>query len=501
MRQSIRFRGNRQRPVHSLLITGFCWLLIAATAPPVIADVAAGREAFEKGDYQRAVLEWQNAADRGDAEAQFGMGSLYEIGAGELKQDYKRADYWYRKAAEQGNTEAQYRLALIWGAGGDGFPPDLIEAYKWAALAADSKGVWGSVAADLRTQLDRVISPRERDQGKERSTAWKDARRPKEETVANVAAPAPAAPPPAPSTAPVSTPSTPVTKSTGGCPGWPFPTLPCTEQFPALPGAQSRSTPPAASAPAASQPVASVPAASQPAAPARAPAAPKAPLDELNQALKQIDCASLNARATEGSAVISGTVPNIDQRAKVEQVAARLFPDGRPEINLEIVPPPLCQVLAELHGMRLAGLVTETGLTLKLSNGGTRLRQGDLMELAIQAPAHAVQLRIDYFSLDGQVLHLAPSGELPAAQLAAGASGVFGRYGRGRDWIAGGAPFGTELISVVATSSALSLGVPRPPVEKAVDYLRDLKRALGRGNSGSGTSNALVLLLVHTSAR
>ena len=128
MRQSIRFRGNRQRPVHSLLITGFCWLLIAATAPPVIADVAAGREAFEKGDYQRAVLEWQNAADRGDAEAQFGMGSLYEIGAGELKQDYKRADYWYRKAAEQGNTEAQYRLALIWGAGGDGFPPDLIEA-------------------------------------------------------------------------------------------------------------------------------------------------------------------------------------------------------------------------------------------------------------------------------------------------------------------------------------------------------------------------------------
>ena len=75
--------------------------MIAATAPPVIADVAAGREAFEKGDYQRAVLEWQNAADRGDAEAQFGMGSLYEIGAGELKQDYKRADYWYRKATSR----------------------------------------------------------------------------------------------------------------------------------------------------------------------------------------------------------------------------------------------------------------------------------------------------------------------------------------------------------------------------------------------------------------
>jgi hypothetical protein len=277
--------------------------------------------------------------------------------------------------------------------------------------------------------------------------------------------------------------------------------LPCTEQFPALPGAQQRPNPSAAGAPAAGPAIASVPAASQPVAPARPPPVAKAPLDQLNQALKQIDCASLNAHATEGSAVISGTVPNIDQRAKVEQVASRLFPDGRPEINLEIVPPPLCQVVGELHGMRLAGLVTETGMTVRLTNGGTRLRQGELIELAIQAPAQAVQLRIDYFSLDGQVLHLAPSSELPGAQLAAGTRAVFGRYGGGRDWIAGGAPFGTELISVIATPSALILGAPRPPVEKALDYLRDLKRALGRPSPGSTTSNAMALLLVHTSAR
>jgi hypothetical protein len=496
MCQGIRFRVNRQRPIHWLLVAGLCWLVIAATAPPAVADFAAGRDAFEKGDYQRAVLEWQNPADRGDADAQFGMGSLYEIGAGELKQDYKRADYWYRKAAEQGYTEAQYRLALIWGAGGDGFPPDLIEAYKWAVLAAESKGVWGSVAADLRTQLDRVISPRERDQGKDRATAWKDARKPKEEAVTTVAAPPPATTPSpaAPTSTAAATPAAPVTKSTGGCPGWPFPTLPCTEQFPALPGAQQRPNPSAAGASAASPAVASVPA-------ARPPAAAKAPLDELNQALKQIDCASLSARATGGAAVISGTVPSQDQRAKVEQVVARLFPDSRPDLNLEIVPPPLCQVLAELHGMRAAGLVTESGLTLRLTNGGTRLRQGELIELAIQAPPHAVQLRIDYFSLDGQVLHLAPSSELPAAQLAAGTTGVFGRNGRGRDWIAGGAPFGTEVIAAFAAPTTLSLGVPRPSAEKALDYVRDLKRALGRANPGSAATNAMALLLVHTSAR
>ena len=498
MREAIGLYGRRRRPVLFFLVAGLCCLCATAIPNLAAADVAAGREAFEKGDYQRAVLEWQNAADRGDADAQFGMGSLYERGAGALKQDYKRADYWYRKAAEQGNTEAQYRLALIWSAGGDGFPPDLIEAYKWTVLAAESRGVWGSAAAELNAQLDKVTSPHERDQGKERATAWQQAREPKSETVAALPAPSAAVPPttatsvpPAPAR-PVATPEppAPLTKSTGGCPGWPFPTLPCTEQFPALPGGQARASAPgpaAASAPAATQTI-----------PAPRPSAAKAPIEELNQALKQIDCASLNARTAEGSAVISGTVPNEDQRAKLMQVAARLFPDSRPEINVEIVPPPLCQALAELHGMRLAGLVTESGLTVRLTNGGTRLRQGDLIELSIQAPNRAVHLQIDYFSLDGQVLHLAPSLELPSIQLAAGTTGVFGHNGRGRDWIAGGAPFGTELIGVTATAAPLNFGTNRPPTEKAIDYLRDLKRALGREPAGT---SAMALLLVHTSAR
>ena len=61
-------------------------------AQPALADAAAGRKAFESGDFARAVSEWQSAADNDDAEAQFGLGSLYEQGLGDLKQDYKRAD-------------------------------------------------------------------------------------------------------------------------------------------------------------------------------------------------------------------------------------------------------------------------------------------------------------------------------------------------------------------------------------------------------------------------
>jgi hypothetical protein len=188
------------------------------------ADVAAGQRAFEQGNYEKAMSEWQGAADKGDPEAEFGLGSLYEQGLGALAQDYKRAEYWYSKAADQGNTEALYRLALIWAAGDINFPADLVEAYKWAMLAAKSKGVWGTAGADLESQLDKVLSSSEREAGKDRAAKWTEALTKKSE-------PTTTATTPAPPTEPAHT----TVKSTG-CPGWPFPTLPCTQQFPALQG-------------------------------------------------------------------------------------------------------------------------------------------------------------------------------------------------------------------------------------------------------------------------
>lgn len=220
--------------------TGLClWL-----AAPAQADAAAGRTAFDKGDYTRAMDEWQSAADRGDADAQLGLGQMYEFGAGALLQSYKRADYWYRKAARHGNVEAEYRLALIWSAGNEHFPPDLVEAYSWVLLATASKGVWGSLAGHLKSQLDTATSPRQQAEARKRADEWKTAK----------AVPEQGPPPPAPPPAPPPPPRPAVVKAApptpaGGCPGWPFPTLPCTEQFPKLPGAAAPSPPSQAVAP------------------------------------------------------------------------------------------------------------------------------------------------------------------------------------------------------------------------------------------------------------
>ncbi|MGC2413997.1 MAG: hypothetical protein WA459_15015, partial [Stellaceae bacterium] len=152
-----------------ITVVGFaCCAILLSVLPAAWADTAAGRAAFEKGDFVQAMAEWTNDAERGDPEAEFQLGMLNEHG--DLKQDYKQADHWYEKAAEQGHIGAEYRLALIWGAGGDDFPADRVEAYKWILLASE-KGL----ATDLKAQLEKILDRTQQEEAHKRAAAWKEA--------------------------------------------------------------------------------------------------------------------------------------------------------------------------------------------------------------------------------------------------------------------------------------------------------------------------------------
>ncbi|MSO75823.1 MAG: sel1 repeat family protein [Alphaproteobacteria bacterium] len=96
----------------ALLLAGGLLLLVAA---PAIADMAAGRRAYEAGMFARALDLLLPAAEKGDAEAQFLLGAIYSEGAREVKAEPARAVAWYRKAAEQGNPSAQYELFVLAG--------------------------------------------------------------------------------------------------------------------------------------------------------------------------------------------------------------------------------------------------------------------------------------------------------------------------------------------------------------------------------------------------
>ncbi len=61
---------------------------------------------------QEAVNWWQKAAKLNDSEAQYYLGYMYEIGGG-VKQDIGEAKKWYQKAAANGNVNAAQSLKLL----------------------------------------------------------------------------------------------------------------------------------------------------------------------------------------------------------------------------------------------------------------------------------------------------------------------------------------------------------------------------------------------------
>lgn len=85
---------------------------VAGFAAPAHADVKAGVDAWQSGDYEAAVSEWRPLAIAGDADAQFNLGQAYKLGRG-VPADLVQAEGWYRRAAKQGHLQAEDNLGLI----------------------------------------------------------------------------------------------------------------------------------------------------------------------------------------------------------------------------------------------------------------------------------------------------------------------------------------------------------------------------------------------------
>jgi TPR repeat protein len=114
-------------------------LLWAWSIKPLMAQPSeSDRKAFEVT---------QAKAEKGDAEAQLLLASLYTDGIG-VKRDITKAAKWHRKAAEQGLPRAELEMGLDY-ATGTGVKSDYTEASRWFQKAADH----GLVEAQLKLGL------------------------------------------------------------------------------------------------------------------------------------------------------------------------------------------------------------------------------------------------------------------------------------------------------------------------------------------------------------
>ena len=106
--------------------------------------------------YAEAVSWYRIAADQGDADAQYNLGTMYRDGEG-VPRDYAEALKWFRRAADQEHARAQYTLGVMYDVG-RGVTQDYVLAHMWFNLcAAKYKPIWN--CAKIRAEVAEKMTP------------------------------------------------------------------------------------------------------------------------------------------------------------------------------------------------------------------------------------------------------------------------------------------------------------------------------------------------------
>jgi localization factor PodJL len=110
-----------------------------ATLASIIAEPGTAANDHEMPPVEIGSEALRNAAERGEASAQFIVATRYLDGEG-VTQDVTQAAHWYQKAALAGLAPAQYRLATLFERG-RGVPQDAATALIWYQRAAEQGNV------------------------------------------------------------------------------------------------------------------------------------------------------------------------------------------------------------------------------------------------------------------------------------------------------------------------------------------------------------------------
>jgi len=159
---------------------------------PQVDEYKMGYDAFQLKKYKEAVSWFNKAAAKGNMEAMFNLGMIYQLGAGtEIPANEKEAVGWYQKAADKGHVNSinnlgqlylseegiqDFKLALQWFtkgadkghsgcmynvgvmyANGSGVTKQMEEAYKWFKKAAD-KGMGEAKEAVKKIEKEGLVA-------------------------------------------------------------------------------------------------------------------------------------------------------------------------------------------------------------------------------------------------------------------------------------------------------------------------------------------------------
>ena len=145
---------------------------LVAAAMVVSAFLLSALPAGDELDRAKSWLEKEREqGERGDVDAQWLLGFLYQEGAADVPRDYVEAVRWYRLAADQGYPAAMHELGLMYF-NGTGVPQDYLTAYMWLNLAAERSPPGDTHAAKARDLIASRLTKAQIAEGQKLARQW-----------------------------------------------------------------------------------------------------------------------------------------------------------------------------------------------------------------------------------------------------------------------------------------------------------------------------------------
>jgi hypothetical protein len=222
--------------------------------------------------------------------------------------------------------------------------------------------------------------------------------------------------------------------------------------------------------------------------------APAPSLQAVSAALAGVPCSALVA-ALDGHAVrVQGYLARSVGQVRLKETLAALPGVTRVDLALHEVGDDKCGLMRVLGrywvGQHTAAGGATGGAAIRLNRGSAKasnsndMKEGDTLMVDVSTPNYQTYLAVDYFVLDGHVVHLLPNAAEPENLAPPRYTATIGSLD---NWMIG-APFGTEMLVLLATPVPMFDGL-RPGSEAAPAYLQALDTQLARiGKShGAGT--------------
>jgi serine/threonine-protein kinase len=217
-------------------------------------------------------------------------------------------------------------------------------------------------------------------------------------------------------------------------------------------------------------------------------------MDGIKRVISAYACANLDASLDGNLVRVSGFVPTETDAASLQMRLSQVHGVKQVVAQLQVRGRPYCELLEMLGPYTKSQVAQAAGMRLRIQNYGGRLTDGDAIVFDMASPGFPAYLYVDYFQLDGNVVHLYPPHKGQQRILPANSSRVLPDPHDPLQ-LEVRSPFGEEMVVMIASREPLPI-VSDSQFQPAQEYLPVLNQALKTREKGSVAADYLFLITV-----